>query len=646
MVPYFTIISDFYHRAAIFTIGIVTVSARERPIRPGWQHRDRPNVLLAGIRMWTMGSSGGGRAGVRNAKIICTLGPASDSVETIRRLVEAGMSVARLNASHGTTSDRAEIIDRIRRVDAETDTPVATMLDIAGPEVRTAPHEGTITLQAGDEVRFVQGDTRPPDVIGVSRSIAAVDPGDRVLVDDGRVETTVTGVGGDVVNAVVDSDGDLAGNKGVNVPEVDLGFPTVTDADRRELQLAASKAVEFVAASHVRSAEDVYAVSDILEHRSVEVPVVAKIERADAVANIEGIVEAAYGVMVARGDLGVECALERVPLIQKRIIRQCHEAGVPVITATEMLDSMVHESRPTRAEASDVANAVLDGTDAVMLSGETAVGDHPVEVVETMDRIVRDIEESDEYADVREQIVPEADDTRTDALARSARYLARDVGATAVVAASESGYTARTAAKYRPGVPIVASTPDHRVRRELSLSWGVVPRHSPLPDEGVDDLILSAVQTALNTGVAESGDTVVVISGMMTRMEGADATNTLKVHVAAEALGTGRSVVAGTVTGPLYRVSDGDLSEVPAGTVVALPTEFDAEFRGDTTKIAGIVSADVRMTGYPAVVARELGAPMVCGVTLPDALESGTVVSLDGDRGVVYRGDVTGSGGR
>jgi pyruvate kinase len=579
---------------------------------------------------------------VRRAKIVCTLGPASDDRETIRRLVESGMSVARLNASHGTTEDRAELIDRIRAVDGDVDTPVATMLDIAGPEVRTAPTDDEVYFPTGQEVRFVRGEELSPSVIGLSRSIEAVEPDDRVLLDDGRIETTVERVEGEEVLARVDGGGDLGGRKGVNVPGVDLGFESITDADRKELKLAAEKAVEFVAASHVRSGEDVYAVADAVEEHGIEVPVIAKVEQEVAVENLDGIIDAAYGVMVARGDLGVECPLEQVPLIQKRIIRKCHETGTPVITATEMLDSMVHETRPTRAEASDVANAVLDGTDAVMLSGETAVGDHPVRVVETMARIVRDVEGSEENAELVEQRVPRAGDTRTDALTRSGRYLARDVGATAVVVASESGYTARLASKYRPPVPVVASTPDHRVRRQLSLSWGVIPRHSRLSGDGIDAIIVDAVQTAIDTGVAESGDTVVVVSGMMTDLDGTDATNTLKVHVASEAVATGRGVVAGTAAGPVFRVPDGDLSAVPEGAIAALPEDFDAEFVGDPTTLAGVVHARRSMTGYPAVIAREVGVPMVSGVELPDEVGDGDTVTIDGDRGVVYRGEVTG----
>ncbi|HMB49260.1 MAG TPA: pyruvate kinase, partial [Natronoarchaeum rubrum] len=417
---------------------------------------------------------------MRNAKIVCTLGPASNDRETIRELAAAGMSVARLNASHGTREDRAALIDHVRAVDEERAEPVAVMLDTKGPEIRTAPlPEGeTVTLETDSEIRFVDGDEATPETVGLSLPIDAVEPGDRVLLDDGLIETTVLETDADGVRAHVDTGGELGGRKGVNVPGVELDLDVVTESDRADLELAAEKGVDFVAASFVRDAEDVYEVGEVLEDLGADIPIIAKIERAGAVENMDEIIDAAYGVMVARGDLGVECPMEDVPMIQKRIIRTCREAGRPVITATEMLDSMVTARRPTRAEASDVANAVLDGTDGVMLSAETAVGDHPVAVVDAMDSIVRQVEESNEYAELLEQRVPASGEARTDALARSARFLARDIDADAVVAATESGYTALKTAKYRPGVPVVASTPSQRVRRQLALSWGVSPLYA------------------------------------------------------------------------------------------------------------------------------------------------------------------------
>jgi pyruvate kinase len=323
-------------------------------------------------------------------------------------------------------------------------------------------------------------------------------------------------------------------------------------------------------------------------------------------------------------------------MIQKRIIRRGHDAGTPVITATEMLDSMVQERRPTRAEASDVANAVLDGTDAVMLSGETAIGDHPVRVVETMDRIIRDVEGSPEYTENLERRVPTADQTRTDALARSARFLARDIDATAVVAASESGYTALKAAKFRPSIPVVASTPRDEVRRRLALSWGTIPVATRYTEEGVDAVINNAVQSALDVGTVDSGDTVVVLSGMMTELEGVDTANMLKVHVASETVATGRSVVEGFVSGELHWARDGDLSSMPAGAILAVPDGFDGEFSGDVAKLGGIVDGHEGMTSYAAVVAREASLPMISAAELPADLQSETVVTLDAERGVVY----------
>lgn len=582
---------------------------------------------------------------MRNAKIICTLGPATDDRDTIRELADAGMTIARLNASHGTVEDRRDRIHAVRQVDEVTDEPLSVMLDTKGPEVRTAEIDEPIEIADDATVEFVVGDTATPERIGLSNDITAVEPGDVVLLDDGRIETHVESVEDGVITAHVVSGGELGSRKGVNVPGVELDLDIVTEKDRRDLQLAAEENADFVAASFVRSADDVYEISSTLEEFGADIPIIAKIERAGAVENLDEIIDAAYGVMVARGDLGVECPMEDVPVTQKRIIRKCREAGSPVITATEMLDSMVHSRRPTRAEASDVANAVLDGTDGVMLSAETAIGDDPVHVVETMDRIVREAEASDEYDELREQRVPKADDSRTDALARSARYLARDVDASAVVVASESGYTARKAAKFRPAMPVVATTPNDDVRRQLALSCGVAPQYADYTTGGASAVIENAVSAAIDAGIVDSGDTVVVISGMMTELDGTDTTNTLKVHVAAETVATGRSIVGGRASGPVHRVSDGDLAGVPDGAIAVLSSDFEGEFQGDLEKLAGVVSADTGLTGYAAMVARELDLPMVGSAALSDDVADGETVTVDGERGVVYAGRISGNKG-
>ncbi|SNR35390.1 pyruvate kinase [Halorubrum vacuolatum] len=578
---------------------------------------------------------------MRNAKIVCTLGPASDDQDTIHALATAGMSVARLNASHGTTDHREEVIGRVRAVDELIADPLAVMVDLKGPEIRTAVVDDPILLEEGSTVVFSPGEEATPERVGLTHSIAAAGSGDTVLLDDGRIECRAEAVDGDEVTAIVRTGGQLGSRKGVNLPGVAVDVDLITPADENELALAARTEADFVAASFVRDDDDVYRIADRLdEYGGGDIPVIAKIERAGAVENLDGIIAAADGVMVARGDLGVECPLEEVPVIQKRIIRKCITAGVPVITATEMLDSMVRSRRPTRAETSDVANAVLDGTDAVMLSGETAIGAHPVTVVETMDRIVREVESSEEYAETREQRIPAAkEDSRTEALARSARYLARDIGASAIVAVSESGYTARKTAMFRPGVPIVTTTPNDRVRRQLALSWGVQPITTTYAPD-MESVLDSAVEATLNADAATSGDTIVVLSGMMTELEGTNTTNTLKVHVAAETLATGKGTTAGRVAGPIHRLADGDLSTVPERAILALDSEFDSEFSGELDRVVGIIDARPGMTGYPAVIARELGVPMVSGATLPDHVDDGDVVTVDGERGIVYDGDV------
>ncbi|WEL20226.1 pyruvate kinase [Halorhabdus sp. BNX81] len=577
---------------------------------------------------------------MRNAKIVCTLGPASETKEDIRNLAEAGMSVARLNASHGSPEHRRTMIDRIREVDAEMDKSLAVMHDIPGPEVRTAPIRDPIELEGGTTIRFYKGDDATPEEVGLSVDISVVEPGDSVLLDDGRIETTVEKVEDGDVYAHVENGGELGARKGVNVPGVELGLPFPTEQDRTELEVAAEKEVDLVAASFVRDGDDVRKIGDFLENEGTEVPVVSKVERKGAVENLDSIIEASYGVMVARGDLGVELPLEEVPLYQKRIIRQCNEAGVPVITATEMLDSMEESRRPTRAEASDVANAIFDGTDAVMLSGETAIGEHPPRVVSTMADIVNEVEQSAEYAELRDQRIPHSDKTRTDALAHAARTLADDIDATAIVAASESGYTALRTAKFRPEVPIIASTPSERVRRQLALARGIFPTTAPFTTEGADAIVQNAVQSALKTGIAESGDTVVVISGMMTELEGTSTSNMLKVHLAAETVATGQSVVDGLVTGPLVRTADGDLEDVPDDAIVAVPEDFDDEFLGDPETLGGIIDGHTNRRGHAVTVGRRLDIPTASHMTVPDDLEDGATVTLDAERGVLYKGQL------
>ncbi len=577
---------------------------------------------------------------MRNAKIVCTLGPASSTAETIEDLVDAGMAVARVNASHGDRESIAALLETVREVDDRTETPIATVLDLQGPEIRTGTVQSPVHLDDGASVTFLPGATATDEEIGLSRSIDGVVPGDRILIDDGRISCRVTAVDGATVTARIEAGGTLGSRKGVNVPGVDLDLPMVTGKDREDLSIVADGIVDFVAASFVRDADDVLDVNAAIESFDADVPIIAKIERADAVDNLDGIVEAAYGVMVARGDLGVECPMEDVPMIQKRIIRACRTVGVPVITATEMLDSMVDSVRPTRAEASDVANAVLDGTDAVMLSAETAIGNHPTLVVETMARIIREVENSEEYAELREQRIPPSSSTRMDAIARSGRFLARDVRASAIVAVSESGYTALKTAMYRPSVPVLVATIDRSVQRRLSISWGLHPEVASPESETVTDVIDDAIATVLDEGIAASGETVVLITGMMHRIDGAGFTNTLKIHLAAESIASGRVVVPGCVTGDLVRSTDLTDGDLPSEAVLYLPPDAEYEFDGNSDRIAGIVAAEEGLTSYPAMIARELSIPMIGGAVVPAGIAVNTRVTLDAERGVLYHGDI------
>lgn len=578
---------------------------------------------------------------MRNAKIVCTLGPASDSLRDIEDLVSAGMAVARVNASHGDPDAIIDLLEKVRDVGERAPRPLATILDLQGPEIRTAETETSVTLPDGANIRFEPAAETTEGVVGVSRPISAVRPDDYVLLDDGRISCRVTDVEDHTVCTRVESGGELGSRKGVNVPGVDLDLEMVTPKDREDLAAIPSELVDFVAASFVRDADDIFEVNEVLETLGHDSPIIAKIERADAVTNMAEIIDASYAVMVARGDLGVESPMEDVPLIQKRLIRRCNSQGVPVITATEMLDSMIDSPRPTRAEASDVANAVLDGSDAVMLSGETAVGEHPTHVVRTMDRIIREVEASEEYAELREQRVPPNTAGRIEALARAGRYLARDLEARAIVAATESGYTALRAVQYRPGVPVLAVTQSDEVSRRLAISWGLLPYVVETENNTVRELIDEAIGEAIADDMATSGDSVVVLTGMMRSLSGSELENTVKVHLAAETLATGRTVVAGTESGPAFPTMDGNLSELPAGAIVILAKDFGAEFVGDISRIGGIVSRDEGLTGYPAMIARELDIPMISDSDLdPETIETGTTVTVDARRGVVYDGDV------
>ncbi len=464
-------------------------------------------------------------------KIVCTLGPASGDEATIRAFVEAGMAVARINFSHGTYEDHARRIETVRRVAGETDRPVAILADLQGPKLRVGllPPEGMLLVEGETVTLTKQESTAGPATIPLPHPevLRDVDSGDRILLDDGLLELQVLDGDGQQVQARVIAGGVLSSRKGLSLPHTRLKMPSVTDKDQEDAAFALEQQVDYFALSFVRCDEDVRCLRLWLQEHGADTPIIAKIEKPEALDCIEELLSVSDGLMVARGDLGVEAPPEEVPIAQKRIIRACNQACKPVITATQMLDSMMRNPRPTRAEASDVANAILDGSDAIMLSGETAVGRYPVESVRTMARIAEVTERSLSYADWLRRGLQADSRSVTGAIGQVACQIAADLEAKAIITSTVSGSTALRVASRRPVTPIVAPTPSLSSYRQLALVWGVEPL---LVDQFVhtDDMIVTVVEATRARGLVQDGDLVIITAGVP--LGGRGLTNMLKVH--------------------------------------------------------------------------------------------------------------------
>ncbi|MFF8292179.1 pyruvate kinase [Streptomyces sp. NPDC016309] len=475
---------------------------------------------------------------MRRAKIVCTLGPATDTYDQIKTLVEAGMDVARFNLSHGGYADHEERYQHVRKASDETGRSVGILADLQGPKIRLGRfREGPVLLERGDHFTItvepgVQGDRH---TCGTTYAGLAADvtPGERILVDDGRVTLEVTSVDGPRVHTTVVEGGMVSDNKGLNLPGVAVSVPALSDKDVEDLRWALRTGADIIALSFVRSGRDIEDVHRVMDEEGRRVPVIAKIEKPQAVDNIDDIVAAFDGIMVARGDLGVEMPLEQVPIVQKRAIKLAKRNAKPVIVATQMLDSMIDNSRPTRAEASDVANAVIDGTDAVMLSGETSVGRYPVETVRTMSRIVEAAEE-----DVLAKGLPpltERNKPRTQggAVARAAAEMGDFLGAKYLVAFTQSGDTVRRLSRYRSPIPLLAFTPDPATRSQLNLTWGVETFLGPHV-ESTDAMVAQVDEHLLEIGRCRKGDVVIITAGSPPGVSG--STNLVRVHHIGEPL--------------------------------------------------------------------------------------------------------------
>lgn len=469
---------------------------------------------------------------MRRTKIVCTIGPASDSAEGIAALLDAGMDVARLNLSHGSHAEHAARVERLREAERRAGRPLGILLDIRGPKIRTGPFPERTLLPAGATVRLSTGDTPSSAgeiTIDDTSLVAALKVGSTVFLDDGLLELRVVEVGpraSAVAQVIVG--GEVSGRKGVSVPGVRLDLPPLTEKDLADIAFGVRQGVDYIAASFVRRAEHVAAVRAAVRQAGGDQAIIAKIETDEAIQHLEEIVAEADGVMVARGDLGVEIPLEDVPLMQKTIIRCCRKAGKPVITATQMLESMLDHYRPTRAEVTDVAGAILDGTDAVMLSGETAVGRYPAATVRMMARIAARIETSQEYeAERRRRQEGAPARTVAEAISRATADVAAELGVAAILSSTQSGATARMVARHRPPTPILAVTPSLSVARRLSLVWGV---HALLVDrpESIEQMLDRAVNAAREAGFIQSGDRVAITAGVKTAQPG--STNLLQVY--------------------------------------------------------------------------------------------------------------------
>ena len=581
------------------------------------------------------------RDSVRRTKIVATIGPATSSPEMLKAIIEAGATTLRLNFSHGTHSDHQRNIRLIRQIAFELNQPVAILQDLQGPKIRLGKFEnGSEVLAKGDRFtltnRPVTG-TKEMSCITYDYLAEEVPSGARILLDDGRVEMLVEEVDrekGDL-HCRVTVGGKLSNNKGVNFPGVYLSIKAMTDKDRKDLMFGLDQGVDWIALSFVRNPQDMIEIKELISSAGKQVPVIAKIEKHEAIEQMEAVLALCDGVMVARGDLGVELPAEDVPVLQKRLINTANRLGIPIITATQMLDSMVSNPRPTRAEVSDVANAILDGTDAVMLSNETAVGDFPVEAVATMARIAERIEQ-EETLHTNKLQVKDLRRSIPNAISQAVGQIAEQLKAAAIMTLTQTGATARNVSKFRPQTPILAVTPHVNVARQLQLVWGVKPLLVlELPSAG--KTFQAAINVAQEKELLFEGDLVVMSAGTLQGIAG--STDLIKVEVVTAVLGQGIGLGQGSVSGRARVANTGmDVSNFNSGDILVAP-RTSADFVEAIRKAGGIITEDDSLTSHAAVIGLRLGVPVILGVKeATQVIRDGAILTMDMQRGLVYSG--------
>ncbi|MDF2568116.1 MAG: pyruvate kinase [Oscillospiraceae bacterium] len=575
----------------------------------------------------------------RKTKIICTLGPSTDDETILKELMFSGMNVARFNFSHSTHEEHKKKLDLVVKLREEFNLPIATMLDTKGPEIRIGKvKQGKVELKK-DQI-FV---LTTKNIVGDENSVSVsfkdlpkdVTPGSTILIDDGLIELTVENIIESEIYCRVKNSGMISNNKGVNVPNTDLSMPFISKKDREDIIFGIENGFDFIAASFTRTADDILEIRKLFdEHDCHTMNIIAKIENMQGVANIDDIIRVSDGIMVARGDMGVEIPLEDVPVIQKMIIKKVYNAGKQVITATQMLDSMMKNPRPTRAEATDVANAIYDGTSAIMLSGETAAGLYPIESLRTMARIAARAEADIDFEKrFKERVIPANTDV-TNAISHATCTTAHDLRAAAIVTVTKSGGTARMISKYRPECPIIGCSTYPHICRQLNLSWGVIPL---LIDEEnkTDDLFEHAVDSSVKAGHINDGELVVITAGVPLGISG--TTNLMKVHVAGHVLLSGTGITKNSSCSSLCvcksneqafaTFKDGDILVLPQSSNDLLPL---------IKKSSGMILEDGGQNSHGAIVGLSLDIPVIVGAqNATEILKSGAVVTLDAARGVV-----------
>lgn len=581
---------------------------------------------------------------MKKTKIVGTIGPASESEEVLKELFLNGLDVCRLNFSHGSHEEHKKRIDTIKKIRQELNLPIAIMLDTKGPEIRIGDFkDGIVEIEEGDiftlTTRDILGDK---NIVSVSYKGLPNDVkiGTKILIDDGLVELEVMEIidGTDIKCRALNS-GTLKNRKGVNVPNVKINLPAVTEKDINDIIFGIENEVDFIAASFVRKASDVLEIRKILEENGGDyIEIIAKIENQEGVDNIDEILAVADGIMVARGDLGVEIQTEEIPIVQKELIKKANLAGKPVITATQMLDSMIRNPRPTRAEVTDVANAILDGSSAIMLSGETAAGKYPVEAVKTMYNIAVRTEASLDYNAILRSKFSIAEVSTTNAISKATCTTAMDLGASAIITATSSGYTSKAISKFRPKAPIIAATTSEKVMRKLSIVWGVYPVLAPYSNS-TDEVIDYSIQAAMENNYVKEGDLVVVTAGIPVGISG--STNLIKVHTIGKVLVKGMGIGNKSTLGKVCIINSFEELETKFKDGDIIVCKFtDKEMVKYIERASAVITEQGGLTSHAAIVGLNLNKPTIVGAEgATTVLKDGDLVTVDCITGRVYKGE-------